>query len=197
MVEICAGAHVIMEDNIIPISNLNDFIFCPVSIYFHSLYGNRATITYQSHSQINGSSAHQTVDTGSYSTRKNIITALDVYSEKYRLVGKIDIYDSETATLTERKRQIKKIYDGYVFQLYAQYFSMIEMGYCVKKLRFHSIVDNKNYNILLPEDNPEMLQKFETTIKEMNDFSVDSFIQNNEEKCRNCIYEPACDRGLT
>ena len=27
-------------DDIILISNLNDFIFCPVSIYFHKLYGN-------------------------------------------------------------------------------------------------------------------------------------------------------------
>ena len=29
-----------MEDLIL-ISNLNDFIFCPVSIYFHKLYGNQ------------------------------------------------------------------------------------------------------------------------------------------------------------
>ena len=27
-------------DDIIKISNINDFIFCPASIYFHNLYGN-------------------------------------------------------------------------------------------------------------------------------------------------------------
>ena len=43
-----------MDDAII-ILKLNDFIFCPVSIYFHNLYGNRSTITYQNTEQINGS----------------------------------------------------------------------------------------------------------------------------------------------
>ena len=47
--------------------------------------------------------------------------------------------------------QMFSIYDGYVFQLYGQYFSLIEMGYQVKKIRFHSMDDNKiskieNYN---------------------------------------------------
>lgn len=30
-----------MEDSTILISQLNDFIFCPASIYFHNLYGDR------------------------------------------------------------------------------------------------------------------------------------------------------------
>lgn len=195
MVKVCSGAYVIM-DNIIIISNLNDFIFCPVSIYFHNLYGNRSTITYQNSSQINGTSAHEAVDQGTYSTRKNIITALDVYCEKYNLVGKIDMYDADSKTLIERKRQIKVIYDGYVFQLYAQYFALREMGYDVKKLRFHSMVDNKNYNIKLPEEDMEMFRKFEAVIKNIKLFNLEGFVQNNTDKCRNCIYEPACDRGM-
>lgn len=40
-----------MDDAII-ISNLNDFIFCPASIYFHNLYGSRSTIMYQNSSQL-------------------------------------------------------------------------------------------------------------------------------------------------
>jgi CRISPR-associated protein Cas4 len=194
MVEVCSGACIVMDDAIL-ISNLNDFIFCPVSIYFHGLYGDRSTITYQGSSQIKGTSAHEAVDKGTYSTRKNIITAMDVYSEKYNLVGKIDMYDSESKILTERKRQIKVIYDGYVFQLYAQYFALCEMGYDVKKIRFHSMVDNKNYDIKLPEEDAEMLHKFETVIEDMKQFTLDKFVQENIEKCRNCIYEPACDRG--
>lgn len=92
-----------MDDAII-ISNLNDFIFCPASIYFHNLYGSRDTITYQGAAQINGKKAHEAVDKGTYSGRKHILTALDIYSEKYNIVGKIDIYDLDKKILTERKR---------------------------------------------------------------------------------------------
>lgn len=35
-----------MDDAII-ISNLNDFIFCPASIYFHKLYGSEDKLMYQ------------------------------------------------------------------------------------------------------------------------------------------------------
>lgn len=41
-------------DDVIIISNLNDFIFCPASIYFHKLYGSEDNLMYQSSYQING-----------------------------------------------------------------------------------------------------------------------------------------------
>lgn len=184
-----------MDDTII-ISNLNDFIFCPASIYFHNLYGSRDTITYQGTAQINGKKAHEAVDKGTYSGRKHILTALDIYSEKYNIVGKIDVYDSDKKILTERKRQIKTVYDGYIFQLYAQYFGMTEMGYEVKKLVLYSMVDNKKYDVKIPLEDPEMFVKFENVIERIKTFSLEEFIQDNAEKCKNCIYEPACDRGL-
>ncbi|MBE5923847.1 MAG: type V CRISPR-associated protein Cas4 [Lachnospiraceae bacterium] len=184
-----------MDDAII-ISNLNDFIFCPVSIYFHNLYGNRATITYQCSDQINGTKAHESVDNKTYSTKKSVLMSLDIYCEKYNLVGKIDMYDTSTGVLTERKRKINKIYDGYVYQLFAQYFALKEMGYDVKKIQFYSISDNKKYPIPLPEDDKEMFIKFETVINSIKNFEMDGYIQSNVEKCKHCIYEPACDRGL-
>lgn len=178
------------------ISNLNDFIFCPASIYFHNLYGCSSTISYQTSSQINGTSAHKAVDNGTYSTKKSMITSLEVYSEKYRLSGKIDLYDGEKKMLIERKRQIKKIYDGYIFQLYAQYFCMTEMGYKIDKLKLYSMIDNKSYVIKLPHEDEIMFKKFEDVINDMNSFRLEEFNQTNREKCKNCIYEPACDRGL-
>lgn len=184
-----------MEDLIL-ISNLNDFIFCPASIYFHGLYGNADKLTYQSEYQINGTKAHENVDAGKYSTRKNIITALEVFSQEYGLVGKIDIYDRDKKILIERKKHVNVVYDGYVFQLYAQYFSMLEMGYEVEKLRIHSIDDNKNYDVLLPDENTEMLEKFQALIKKMRTFDLMNFCQINVEKCKKCIYEDACDRSL-
>ena len=81
-------------DETILITEFNDFIFCPVSIYFHKLYGNQDNLTYQSQYQINGTKAHEKVDNKKYSTRKSVKMALDVYSamdvycEKYDLLGK-------------------------------------------------------------------------------------------------------------
>lgn len=183
-----------MEDVII-ISNLNDFVFCPASIYFHGLYGSSDKMLYQGKEQLNGSKAHEAVDQGNYSTKKTVITSLDVYSETYGIVGKIDQYDADKKLLTERKKHIVRIYDGYVYQIYAQYFALEEMGYEVNRLQFYSMDDNKKYPIPLPKDNQEMLQKFETVVNEMRTFKLETFVQTNVEKCNHCIYEQACDRA--
>lgn len=153
-----------MSETPITISNLNDFIFCPASIYFHSLDYDTDTLTYQDSYQINGTAAHKTVDSGTYSDNKNILQAASVYSEKYNLFGKIDLYDTKNHILTERKKKVKKIYDGYIFQVYAQYFALTEMGYTINKIRIYSMDDNKIYPIGLPNENPEYLFKFESLI---------------------------------
>jgi CRISPR-associated protein Cas4 len=183
-------------DDAILITELNDFIFCPISIYFHKMYGNMDKMMYQTSDQLNGTSAHESIDEHNYSSRKDTISSLDVFCEKYNLIGKIDIYIGNKKLLVERKKIIRQVYDGYVFQLYAQYFSMIEMGYEVKKIKLHSIDDNKSYDIKLPEEDPIMFEKFEQTIEKIRMFDIDSFIQTNSEKCKRCIYEPACDRTL-
>ena len=180
----------------IAITQLNDFVFCPASIYFHMLYGDTNAILFQSEKQINGTAAHSAIDEGRYSSRKDILTSLDVYSEKYGLTGRVDIYDQKNRTLIERKRQIKTIYDGYIFQVYAQCVSLREMGYRVDNIYLYSMVDNKKYPVPLPESDSEMFRKFENIIEEMRTFSMEGFKQTNTLKCQNCIYEPACDRGL-
>ena len=183
-------------DDVILLSQLNDFIFCPVSIYFHNLYGNMEKTLYQGYAQQAGIAAHKTIDEKRYSTAQNIITSLDVYCERYRLSGKIDMFDTNTGRLTERKKKIKTAYDGYVFQLYGQCFSLREMGYEVKELCLYSMDDNKKYLVALPEEAPTMLQKFEQLVEEMRNFTVDDYVQTNALKCQNCIYEPACDRAV-
>ena len=65
---------------------LNDFIFCPASIYFHNLYGTVSSVSFQDVSQINGSDAHRRLDSGKYSTRKTLLSGISVYSEKYNLI---------------------------------------------------------------------------------------------------------------
>lgn len=181
-----------MSENPLSISNLNDFIFCPVSIYFHSLDYETDKLTYQDEYQINGSAAHEAVDTGSYSNRRTVLQAVPVYCEKYNLFGKIDIFDTGSGVLTERKKKINVVYDGYVFQLYAQYFALLEMGFDINEIRLYSMDDNKTYPVLLPQDDREMLEKFEALINDIQSFDFDSFVQNNPLKCQNCIYEPLC-----
>ena len=178
------------------ITYLNDFIFCPLSIYFHQLYGDLAERLYYDNPQLDGKAAHSAIDEKRYSTHKNILQGIDVYSDEYKLCGKIDIFDNEKGLLTERKKHIETIYDGYVFQLYAQCLCLREMGYNVKSIRFYSTDDNKVYPQKLPEENPKMLEKFKRTNQEMQLFDVDSYEPKNSEKCRHCIYNDFGDRPL-
>lgn len=178
------------------ISYLNDFIFCPLSIYYHQLYGELSERMYYGSAQLDGKAVHSAIDEKRYSTHKNILQGTDVYSEEYNLCGKIDLFDIDKGLLTERKKHIEVIYDGYVFQLYAQCFCLREMGYAVSKIRLYSSDDNKVYSVPLPEDNCEMFYKFKKLNDEMQSFNPDSFEPKTAEKCRYCIYNDFCDRPL-
>jgi len=179
------------------ITYLNDFIFCPLSIYFHQLYGGLSERLYYDDAQLDGKAAHAAIDEKRYSTHKNILQGMDVYSSEYQLCGKIDIFDTDKKLLTERKKHITTIYDGYVFQLYAQCICLREMGYTVTALRFYSSDDNKVFPVKLPEDDASMFQKFTDTVCAVQNFAVDTFIPQNAKKCAKCIYNNFCDRPLS
>ena len=178
----------------IPISFLNDFTFCPRSIYFHRLYGNRDRLTYQDQPQISGRQAHQSIDAKTYSTRKAVLQGIAVYSERYKLHGKIDIFDTEVGLLTERKKRIDTLYDGYIFQLYAQYHCLREMDYTVKRLRLYSMDTNKSHPVPLPEDDAPMQTAFEKLVDAINLYALGDPFQANPKKCARCIYAPICDQ---
>ncbi len=181
----------------LPISYLNDFIFCPKSIYFHQLYGKVNTNLYQTTDQISGTGSHQSIENKTYSTSTLIFQGIEIYSEKYNLHGKIDIFDASQKKLRERKKEIKTIYDGYVFQLYAQFFSLQEMGYEVQSLEFYDITHNKTYPVKMPQDDIVMHNKFEKTVQSLHDFSLNfNFVQDNAQKCERCIYSNLCDSSL-
>lgn len=175
----------------IQISKINDFIFCPKSIYFHGLYENFSEKTYHQSPQVKGKIKHESVDYQKYSTAKRYLQGLEVYSEKYNLAGKIDIYDKDAKALIERKNKITKIYDGYRYQLYAQYFCMVEMGYEVESLFFYSMSDNKKYEIDLPRG--EELIKFESVLEAIRNFDMlKNNFKQNPAKCEKCIYAELC-----
>ena len=180
-----------MEENII-ISNLNDYIFCPRSIYYHNLYYGIDNKSYQGISQVKGNLAHKSIDTGKYSSKKSILKGLDIYSEELGVVGKIDLYDLNKKELVERKNKITKIYYGYYLQIYAQYFCLLEMGFEVSKIKFYSISDNKSYYLDLPtqKEKDDLIQ----VIKEIKEFKLeDRNFSQNKNKCEMCIYKDLCD----
>jgi CRISPR-associated exonuclease Cas4 len=181
----------------IAISFLNDFIFCPRSIYFHQLYANFNTSLFYQRPQLDGLAAHGTIDEKSYSTSKHILQGYEIFCEQYNLCGKIDLFDINSGKLTERKREIKVIYDGYVFQVYAHCFALREMGYEVKSIVIHDLIHNKNYPIALPENDEVMFAKFEKLVSDINSFNLEcsEFIPHLA-KCERCIYNQLCDKSL-
>ena len=181
-----------MTENSIRLSNINDFLFCPVSIYFHNLLEDADRMMSQSRYQINGTHAHKAIEDGRYTSRKDVLQGIEVYCEKYDLVGKIDLFDVKKGLLTERKKKISHLYDGQIFQVYGQYFALKEMGYEVRTIRVYSMDDNKNYDITVPEDDPDMMSRFEDTIRDMHIFNPEDYVQSNPCKSSNCIYEPMC-----
>lgn len=170
---------------------INDFIFCPASIYYHGFYEDIDVKAFQEVRQIKGTFAHSHIDSDSWS-KSEVICGLSVFSERFGIFGRIDKYYPDKKLIVESKNVIRNIYDGYIFQLYGQYFGMIECGYEVEQLALYSISDHKKYIVDLPENNCEFLEKFEKTINEIRNFKLDDFKQENCEKCNNCIYSEPC-----
>jgi len=180
-----------MEENII-ISNINDFLFCPRSIYFHNLYSGYDDHLYHSPSQVQGRISHRSIDEKKYTTKKAVLQGIDVYSEELGVVGKIDLFDQEQGILTERKNKITVIYEGYMLQVYAQYFCLIEMGYVVKMIRVYSISDNKIHIVSLPSQTEK--ERLLDVLCQMKSFQLqDELFSQNKNKCRKCIYRQLCD----
>ncbi|WP_173465497.1 type V CRISPR-associated protein Cas4 [Fibrobacter sp.] len=179
-------------DNYILISTLNDFIFCPYSIYLHNVYMETDESIYYATPQVRGKIAHEGIDKKTYSTRKDDITSLPVFSEKYGLIGKIDLLKNKEHLLIERKYQIKQIFQGQIYQLWAQYLCLKEMGYQVEKLAFYEISTNKMIPVELP--NEEEFKKFEDFLIQFRMYDPSKKIDIIKSKCMHCIYNNLCDK---
>jgi CRISPR-associated protein Cas4 len=145
--------------------------------------------------QMQGKASHATIDQKKYSSRKDDIVGMSVYSNELGIVGKIDIYKSKEKVLVERKHQLLKIYQGQIYQLWAQYFCMIEMGYKVEKLAFYAISSNTTFPVELPsEAQKEELRDF---IYRFKTYDPQQEITVNINKCTHCIYCNLCDKTNT
>lgn len=177
----------------ISISTLNDFIFCPYSIYLHNVYMEADETMYHATPQIRGRASHETVDKKTASNRADDQLSLPVYSEEYGLMGKIDVYKRKERRLIERKYQLKQIFQGQIYQLWAQMLCLREMGYEVATLAFYEISTNKMIPIAMPS-NEELLQ-FKRFIEHFRSYNpISTSFTINPNKCRHCIYCNLCDK---
>jgi len=173
-------------ESYIQISKINDFLYCPRSIYLHSLYENFSNKVFHQTPQIVGKINHEAIDKKRYSSAKKYLQGMSVYSEKYGIAGKIDIYDGEKRHLIERKTKVKEIWQGYIYQLYAQYFCMKEMGYDIEKLFLYSMEDNKKYEIKIPTKREE--KEFSNTVEDIKNYNPLLDKKHNCSKCVDSIY---------
>lgn len=181
-------------ESYLTITQINDFIFCPRSLYYNGIYRDSSDkSTYHDTPQIIGLAHHKTIDDGTYSSDAGVVTGLMVYSERYNLLGRIDILDIKRKLLTERKYSVTAVYDGFRYQLYAQYFALTEMGYQVEHLRLHSKKDNRNYDIPLPD--AVEISSFELMLDKVRSFRITDDFVPNPNKCAHCIYASLCDCG--
>lgn len=157
-------------ESYIQISKINDFLYSPKSLYLHGVYESFNENIYHESPQKVGRINHECIDEGKYSTSKQYLQGIPVYSEKYNIGGKIDIYDKKSKALIERKTKIKNIYQGYKFQLYAQMFCLEEIGYSIEKMCIHSLSDNKRYFIDTPDKYE--LQKFEKVLNDIRNYDI-------------------------
>lgn len=180
----------------IPLSELNDFIFCPYSIYLHNVYMETDEDIVKATPQTKGIIAHIGVDEKRGSTRKDNIMSLAVYSDELGISGRIDVYKQDRRLLVERKNNLKRIFRGQLYQLWGQYFCMKEMGYEVDKLAFYEITTNKMTYIETPSETEK--QELAGFIKKFKSYDPTSDrIIVNPNKCIHCIYCNLCDQTTT
>ena len=179
-------------DNYVSISTLNDFIFCPYSVYLHNVYADTDKDVYHAKPQTVGEIAHLTVDEKRTSNRRDELQSLSVISHRYGLIGKIDIYRKAEKKLIERKYQLKRLYQGQIYQLWAQYLCMVEMGYDVGHLAFYEISRNRMISVQIPSD--EQIIQFQRFVQMYRNYNPSESINANINKCTHCIYCALCDK---
>lgn len=181
-----------MMEDYIPISALNDFIFCPYSIYLHNVYMETDEDIYHATPQTRGRIAHETVDKKKASNRADVLQSLSVVSDKYRLMGKIDIYRTQEKRLIERKYQLRSIYKGQIYQLWAQYLCLVEMGYEIVSIAFYETSTNRMIPIPIPDE--KQIREFDSFLNTFRSYDPSQPIIINHNKCLHCIYCNICDK---
>lgn len=181
-------------ETFLPITYLNDFVFCPYSIYLHQVFDNNSEDLYSAKPQQKGKAEHHAIDTFDEPKTKsgNELKGIYVISNKLGIYGKIDTLYLNKKRLVESKYSITTIYQGYYYQLWAQYFALTEMGYDVNEISFYSIRDKKTYSVEIPQQ--QEFEELRNHIRKIAHFDFEAKMNVNPVKCRHCIYASLCDK---
>lgn len=176
---------------LLPISYLNDFVFCPYSIYLHQVFEEGKEETYSAKPQQQGRSAHENIDHGIRKDR--YLQAAYVICEELGIYGRIDRYEFTSNSLIERKRTVHKLYRGFYYQVWAQYYGMIEMGYQVDQIIVESVTDKRRTSIPIPTIAQQ--QELQQHIERIRSYDpLNHRFMVNINKCKHCIYAALCDK---
>lgn len=178
-------------EHFLPVTILNDFIFCPYSIYLHQIYDLNKEETYHSGFQSKGKRLHDFIENNTDDKSwKNAY----VSSAKLGIYGKIDDYDASEKELIEYKSTVAIAFRGYYYQIWAQYYCLTEMGVEVRKLTFYDFRTKNKISVPLPTE--DQLAELKQHIQKVKRFDFSSEIKVNPNKCQNCIYQNLCERKL-
>jgi CRISPR-associated exonuclease Cas4 len=164
----------------IPITKLVDYLYSPQTVYTRLSYDDLDYSVYYSYFQTEGKMHHKSIDKQDYSTSKHILQGVSIGSEEFGIHGKIDLYNTKSKQLIERKRSVSHIQLSALTQLYAQYYCLIEMGFKVESIKVYSILDKKSYKIPLPTsaDHKNLLELIKkihtTTFSEITTYTLQS-----------------------
>jgi CRISPR-associated exonuclease Cas4 len=174
------------------ITYLNDFVFCPYSVYLHQVFDNNVQELYSASPQQRGKSAHLDIDSFEKPELPHLLSGIYVISNKFRVYGKLDKFYVKEKKLVESKYEIKTLYRGYYYQIWAQYFALLEMGFDVEQLYFYEIKTKKYYQIPIPgvKEADELINH----IRKIARFDFEAPININPAKCKHCIYASLCDK---
>lgn len=178
-------------EQFLAITTLNDFIFCPYSIYLHQIYEKTDEDVYHSEYQSKGKRLHDFID---HNEDVESWKHAYVYSEKLGIYGKIDDYNPITKELIEYKSTVAIAFKGYYYQLWAQYLCLTEMKIEVKKLFFYDFKQKQKIKVPLPVQ--EQINELKSHIKAVQQFDFHSGIITNPNKCNHCIYNNLCEKSL-
>ena len=176
-------------EHYLAITTLNDFIFCPYSIYLHEIYHQNREEAYHSAFQSKGKRLHHFIENNQdENSWKNAF----VYSEKLKIYGRIDDYNKRTKELIEYKSTVAIAFRGYYYQIWAQFLCLSEMGVEVVHLSFYDFRQDKKIPVTIPND--EQILELKNHIKKVQEFDFNTDLNPNPNKCKQCIYHHLCEK---
>lgn len=188
--------------NLIPVSWIKQYYFCPRIIYYLGVLGYRERLT---ESMIEGKETHLTEEKKS-KRRKTVAgerkekakaswRRIPVASKNLGLYGIIDeVYETNSGLVIVENKFMKaprKPHPGHIYQA-AAYAMLAEeaLGKAARKIIIKYLRDNKAYEIPLTEDLKKHIKW--TTLRIKSIIEKEKLPRGNYRKCRNCGYTRIC-----